>query len=107
MNKRIGKNDRRDCCYQSSCDSKLFTTSSAFIIREIQQKQSWIRDIYEENNEGILPFVGSFSMKDNPKQIAADIVNTLQIVGYTEATLTSFLNIQVNKLHKLEAQLYR
>lgn len=60
-------------------DSKPLTTSSAFIIREIQQKQSWIRDIYEENNEGLLPFVGSFSMKDNPEQIAADIIKTLQI----------------------------
>lgn len=26
-----------------------------------------------------MPFVGNFSMKDNPEQIAADIVKTLQI----------------------------
>ena len=37
--------------------SKELTTSSIFIIREIQQKQAWISEIYSENNEEILPFV--------------------------------------------------
>jgi len=59
--------------------SKELTTSSIFIIREIQQKQAWISDVYMENNEEKLPFVGRFSIKDNPKFVANDILATLNV----------------------------
>lgn len=59
--------------------SKELTTSSIFIIREIQQKQAWISDVYSENNEEKLPFVGRFSLKSNPKHVADDILATLGI----------------------------
>lgn len=59
--------------------SKSLTTSSIFIIREIQQKQAWISDIYSENKEEKLAFVGRFSIKDNPQAVAKDILNTLRI----------------------------
>ncbi len=59
--------------------SKELTTSSVFIIREIQQKQAWISDVNAENQEEKLPFVGRFSITDNPEVVAKDILNTLQI----------------------------
>lgn len=59
--------------------SKTLTTSSIFIIREIQQKQAWISDIYAENQETVLPFVGKYSIKDNPQQVAQDILKTFKI----------------------------
>lgn len=59
--------------------SKQLTTSSVFIIREIQQKQAWIRDFYAENQEEKLPFVGRFSINDNPIRVAQDILETLRI----------------------------
>lgn len=59
--------------------SKELTTSSVFIIREIQQKQSWISDVYSEDNEEKLPFVGRFSINDNPMLVANDILTTLNI----------------------------
>ena len=59
--------------------SKELTTSSIFIIREIQQKQAWISDVYSENNEEKLPFVGRFSLNSNPKDVADDILATLDI----------------------------
>ncbi|HEX9649741.1 MAG TPA: XRE family transcriptional regulator [Cyclobacteriaceae bacterium] len=59
--------------------SKAFTTSSVFIIREIQQKQTWISDVYSENQEEKLPFVGRFSLNDNPQKVAQDILSTLKI----------------------------
>lgn len=59
--------------------SKELTTSSIFIIREIQQKQAWISDVYSENNEEKLPFVGRFSLNSNPKKVADDILATLGI----------------------------
>lgn len=62
-----------------STGSKSLTTSSIFIIREIQQKQAWISDVNDENDEEKLPFVGRFSLKDNPVIVAQDILNTLDI----------------------------
>lgn len=60
-------------------DSKALGTASVFIIREIQQKQAWIRDVNDENEESKLPFVGKFSLKDDPALVAKDILNTLNI----------------------------
>jgi len=59
--------------------SKELTTSSVFIIREIQQKQAWISDVNSENNEEKLSFVGRFSVKDNSQVVANDILSTLKI----------------------------
>lgn len=59
--------------------SKSLTTSSIFIIREIQQKQAWLSDVYSENNEEELSFVGRFTINDNPQKVAQDILSTLKI----------------------------
>lgn len=59
--------------------SKALTTSSIFIIREIQQRQEWISDMYSENKEDKLAFVGRFSVNDNPQSVAKDILDTLKI----------------------------
>ena len=66
--------------------AKDLSTSSIFIIREIQQKQSWLKEIFLENNADKLPFVGLFSMKDNPKVIAKNILSTLGIQPAKYAT---------------------
>lgn len=55
------------------------TTGSIFIIREIQQKQAWLRETFEENGQKRLPFVGKFSLQSSPEEVAADILETLQI----------------------------
>lgn len=59
--------------------SEPLSTSSIFIIREIQQKQSWISETNKENGEAKLPFVGRYSVNDDPKVIANDILQTLGI----------------------------
>ncbi|MBK7426504.1 MAG: ImmA/IrrE family metallo-endopeptidase [Saprospiraceae bacterium] len=59
--------------------SKALSTSSIFIIREIQQKQAWISEVNSENQEEKLPFVGRFSINDNPQKVANDILATLKI----------------------------
>lgn len=59
--------------------SKPLTTSSIFIIREIQQRQAWINDVYSENNEEKLSFVGRFTISDNAQKVAQDILSTLKI----------------------------
>lgn len=60
-------------------DSKALSTGSVFIIREIQQKQAWISETNRENSERKSPFVGRFTVKDNPAEVAQDILNTLGI----------------------------
>jgi len=62
-----------------SDNSKALGTASIFIIREIQQKQNWISDANKENNEPKVPFVGKFSLRDDPRVVAKDILNTLEI----------------------------
>lgn len=59
--------------------SKELSTSSIFIIREIQQKQAWISEVNEDNNENRVPFIGRFTIKDNPVLVAKDILTTLNI----------------------------
>jgi len=59
--------------------AKVLTTSSIFIIREIQQKQSWISDEFAENSNDKLSFVGKYSINDNPVTVANDILSTLGI----------------------------
>lgn len=59
--------------------SKELSTSSIFIIREIQQKQAWISEVNEDNNEIRVPFIGKFTIKDNPVLVAKDILTTLNI----------------------------
>lgn len=54
-------------------------TASIFIIREIQQKQAWLRETFEEGGEKPLPFVGRFSVSSKPTDVANDILVTLGI----------------------------
>lgn len=59
--------------------SKELSTAVTFIIREIQKKQSWVSQNNQENDEQGLSFVGKFSLKDDPKIVAKDILSTLNI----------------------------
>ncbi|WP_420320904.1 ImmA/IrrE family metallo-endopeptidase [Flagellimonas sp.] len=60
-------------------DAKELDTASLFIIRDIQEKQGWISELFEETGETELPFVGKFTMNDNPEDVAKDILKTLNI----------------------------
>lgn len=62
-----------------SKNSKELGTGSIFIIREIRQKQAWLSEFNQENNESRLTFVGRFSPSDAPVKVAEDILITLNI----------------------------
>ncbi len=68
-------------------DSVKLTTASIFIIREIQQKQAWLRDILIDEKEDKLNFVGKYTINDPVKLVANDILKTLEIVpgSYSES----------------------
>ena len=60
-------------------NSKELTTSSIFIIREIRQKQNWLSEMMEESGEPEIPFIGKYSIKNDPVEVAKDILATLEI----------------------------
>lgn len=60
-------------------DSQELGTASTFIIREIQQKQSWISEFNRENEEEPIEFVGKYSITSNPTVVANDILKTFEI----------------------------
>ncbi len=60
-------------------DAKALGTGSVFIIREIQQKQAWISAINRENGEPKAPFVGRFTIQQDPSVVARNILKTLSI----------------------------
>ncbi len=60
-------------------DAQKLDTASLFIIRDVQEKQNWISELYEEIGEDKLPFVGKYSINDSPEIVARDILDTLKI----------------------------
>ena len=59
--------------------SDELSTSTLFIIREIQQKQSWISEELKDSEVQKLSFVGKYTTSEKPETIAKDIIETLEI----------------------------
>jgi Zn-dependent peptidase ImmA (M78 family)/transcriptional regulator with XRE-family HTH domain len=55
------------------------TTGTIFIIRELQEKQAWTREWYEEEGMKPLPFVGRYSMRNSPAIVASNLLAELGI----------------------------
>ena len=75
-------------------DSKKLDTASLFIIRDIQEKQNWISELFEEIGEDKLPFVGKYTINDNPEIVAKDILDTLKIspANYQKTPITEWID---------------
>jgi len=54
-------------------------TAVIFMMREIQDKQEWLRNFYAKNRTSKLPFVGRYNIKSDPEMVARDIRKTLGI----------------------------
>jgi len=54
-------------------------TGSIFIIREIQQKQAWISEVNKDDNTAKVPFIGRFTVSDDPITVANDILRSFKI----------------------------
>lgn len=74
-------------------NAKKLDTASLFIIREVQQKQNWISELFEEIGEDKLPFVGKYSINDSPEIVARDILETLKISpsNYQKAPINEWI----------------
>ncbi len=55
------------------------STSLIFMMREIQEKQEWLRKFLSGKKEKKLDFVGKYNIKSSPSVVAADIRKTLGI----------------------------
>jgi len=75
-------------------DSQELDTASLFIIRDVQEKQNWISQLFEEIEENTLPFVGKYSINDNPEVVAKDILDTLKINpnDYKKTPITEWID---------------
>lgn len=60
-------------------DSAEISTALIFMIREIQQKQNWLKTFLVENDHPKLDFVGKFTLDDSPETVASFIRNVLEI----------------------------
>lgn len=56
-----------------------YSTALVFMMREIQEKQQWLKDAMKDTGEEPLNFVGKFMSKSNAKAIAEDIRKMLDI----------------------------
>lgn len=54
-------------------------TAATFIIRELREKQAWVRDWYAEQGESPLSFVGRYTMETKAAVVAEDILKELDI----------------------------
>ncbi|MEW6195272.1 MAG: ImmA/IrrE family metallo-endopeptidase [Bacteroidota bacterium] len=63
-----------------SKNKNQFSTALVFIIREIQEKQSWMHEILIEDGESPLDFVGKFDLDTSPEIVADDIREKLGII---------------------------
>lgn len=76
-----------------------YSTALTFIIRDIQQRQSWIREFLIEQGECALPFVGKLSENNTPEQIAGNMKEVLGIDDYIESE-----NVLRNWINKVESK---
>lgn len=66
-------------------NSGELSTASVFIIREIRQKQAWISEMNQENQQAKVPFIGRFTINHDPREVAGDMLKELNLnpLAYT------------------------
>ncbi len=60
-------------------DSAAISTALIFMIREIRQKQNWLKTYLVENDYHKLDFIGKYSIADSPDAVASYIRNIFEI----------------------------
>jgi Zn-dependent peptidase ImmA (M78 family) len=56
-----------------------YSTALIFMMREIQEKQNWMSDFFSRNQKNKLDYVGKYSLRNSPEEVAMDIRKTLGI----------------------------
>ncbi|MFH1195654.1 MAG: ImmA/IrrE family metallo-endopeptidase, partial [bacterium] len=62
-----------------SRNKNIYSTALVFMMREVQEKQAWLKELYQTENEQSLKFIGKFNQTVSSKIIAEDIRKTLRI----------------------------
>jgi len=60
--------------FRKNQNSKDFSKGFNFMLREIQDKQLWMKGYLVDNKETELDFIGRFGLNDNPNKIAENIL---------------------------------
>lgn len=62
--------------------SQNYSTPLTFLIRELQEKQEWVKDFLQDEGKDPLEFVGRYSSESSVYEVVEDIKNTLSFDGY-------------------------
>lgn len=58
---------------------KEYSTALTFMMREIQSRQAWLKEMLAETGEPSLPFIGRFTTHDAITEVARDIREILEV----------------------------
>lgn len=82
--------------FRKNQNTKEFSKGFNFMLREIQDKQLWMREFLIDNKEPELDFIGRFGTNDNPKIIAENIIKETEIDIFVQTT--NYLNYLIEKI---------
>lgn len=82
--------------FRKNQNTKDFSKGFNFMLREIQDKQLWMREFLIDNKEPELDFIGRFGTNDNPKIIAENIIKETEIDVLVQTP--NYLNYLIEKI---------
>jgi len=69
----------RDFRMASRSETRRFSLQLLETVREYQLRQEWLSEVFKQDGEEPLSFIGSVSLPSDPMKVAADIRETLRI----------------------------
>jgi Zn-dependent peptidase ImmA (M78 family) len=84
--------------FRKSQKFQEFSKGFNFMLREIQDKQLWMKEYLKDNKEAELSFIGRFGLNDNPKKIAEDILKETRINIFVQTS--NYLNYLIEKIEE-------
>ncbi len=82
--------------FRKNQNSKDFSKGLNFMLREIQDKQLWMKEYLIDNKETELDFIGRFGLNDNPNKIAENILKETKINILVQTP--NYLNYLIEKI---------
>lgn len=71
--------------FRKEYDGEL-STALVFMIREVQMRQYWIKNYFNEIKISKLPFIGKFNISSNINEVAEDIIKTIGYIKPSSST---------------------
>ena len=92
----------RDFRVLPDSDLREYSSELSLLIRTARNRQEWTREYLLDEEVDILPFVGSCSLQNTPRDIASDILRVLQILPKDQQKYSSRYDALLFWLKKAE-----